>query len=135
MTFIQEEPGLAEDGHLVWNESELPRTRATPLPVNSLRNRWPDDDMGRQRPETSHSDADGLLAHSEHSAWPLKNLSEAELLRHFIQKLAIWVTKSPDRLGGFTRLIAVDLGSSISVTRHGTSRPLFLNGQEQVQYC
>ena len=100
MTFVQEKPGLSEDEHPVWEGSELPRTPPTLMPANNTSHRRPVDGINIYvRPENSVYDARELPAHSKEPAWPLKSMAEAKLLRHYIQKLAIWVTTSLNSLG------------------------------------
>lgn len=63
--------------------------------------------------------------------WPLKDPEEALLLRHFVQKLAIWVSISP------LAILAIpdQTISLIFVIPCNTSKLKFQNGPESVPFC
>lgn len=66
--------------------------------------------------------------------WPLTDPSEALLLRHFVQNLAIWVGYT-DPVQAFVELILNPLYSWTFAILSSISKPMFHREQEHAGFC
>lgn len=104
--------------HRLWEQPSVSQTpEHVPLPFGPSANPLTIEGiLNKGATESSHQEPPLLYDHveesprippiySEHPIWPLADPAEAELLRHFVQKLAIWVSNgSPLRLPTFHAL-------------------------------